>query len=105
MRNNKTTANAPLRTSETVDVLTQQIMGTIKREGSGQFENVVPEEPVKPVKEKAAIEQCGCGEIGRRTRFRFSRRKACRFDSCHPHHKHYERIFPLYSTVHFRCHI
>jgi len=53
MRNNKTTANAPLRTSETVDVLTQQIMGTLKREGSGQFENVVPEEPVKPVKEKA----------------------------------------------------
>lgn len=44
MRNNKTTAQATLRTSETVDVLTQQILGLIKREGSGQFENVVPEQ-------------------------------------------------------------
>jgi len=47
MRNNKTTAQAPLRTSETVDVLTQQILGLIKREGSGQFENVAPAEPIK----------------------------------------------------------
>lgn len=50
MRNNKTTALAPLRTSETVDVLTQQILGLIKREGSGQFENVVPVPETKPEK-------------------------------------------------------
>ena len=55
MRNNKTTANAPLRTSETVDVLTQQIMGTLKREGSGQFESieqptVTPEKKVRKSK-------------------------------------------------------
>ena len=30
--------------------------------------------------------QCGCGEIGRRTRFRFWRRKAWGFESLHPHH-------------------
>ncbi len=29
---------------------------------------------------------CGCGEIGRRTRFRFWRRKAWGFKSLHPHH-------------------
>lgn len=28
---------------------------------------------------------CGCGEIGRRTRLRIWRRKACRFDPYHPH--------------------
>ena len=28
----------------------------------------------------------GCGEIGRRTRFRFWRLRACRFKSYHPHH-------------------
>ena len=28
---------------------------------------------------------CGCGEIGRRTRFRFWRRKAWGFKSLHPH--------------------
>mgnify|MGYP001489773069 CR=1 FL=1 len=55
MRNNKTTATAPLRTSETVDVLTQQILGLIKREGSGQFESidqtkVVPEKKVRKSK-------------------------------------------------------
>ena len=55
MRNNKTTANAPLRTSETVDVLTQQIMGILKREGSGQFESaeqskVTPEKKVRKSK-------------------------------------------------------
>lgn len=52
MRNNKTTAQAPLRTSETVDVLTQQILGLIKREGSGQFENVAPAEPIVEKKVK-----------------------------------------------------
>ena len=29
---------------------------------------------------------CGCGEIGRRTRFRFWRREAWGFKSLHPHH-------------------
>jgi hypothetical protein len=52
MRNNKTTAHAPLRTSETVDVLTQQILGLIKREGSGQFESVVPNETAVEKKAK-----------------------------------------------------
>lgn len=40
MRNNNTTAHAPLRTSEISDVIYQQIIGAIKREGSGQFETV-----------------------------------------------------------------
>lgn len=45
--NNKTTATAPLRASEMVDVLSRQISGLIKREGAGQFENVQPAaEPV-----------------------------------------------------------
>ncbi len=30
---------------------------------------------------------CGCGEIGRRTRFRFWRRKSWGFKSLHPHHR------------------
>ena len=34
----------------------------------------------------AAFRHCGCGEIGRRTRFRFWRRKAWGFKSLHPHH-------------------
>ncbi len=34
----------------------------------------------------AAALGCGCGEIGRRTRFRFWRRKAWGFKSLHPHH-------------------
>jgi trigger factor len=29
--------------------------------------------------------ECGCGEIGRRTRLRIWRREACRFDPYHPH--------------------
>lgn len=43
--NNKTTAEAPLRASETVSVLEQQILGLIKRDGAGQFYNIeqVPE--------------------------------------------------------------
>jgi len=49
--NNQTTAKAPLRASETVNVLKQQIEGTIKREGAGQFVNV---EPSKPTKKKTA---------------------------------------------------
>jgi hypothetical protein len=40
--NNLTTATAPLRASETVDVLTQQIMGNIRRDGHGQFYVVEP---------------------------------------------------------------
>ena len=47
MMNNKTTARLPLRASETVDVLEQQILGLIKREGAGQFENV-DRAPVAP---------------------------------------------------------
>lgn len=47
MMNNKTTASLPLRVSETVSVLEQQILGNIKREGAGQFENVV-QAPVAP---------------------------------------------------------
>ena len=35
----------------------------------------------------------GCGEIGRRTRFRFWRLRACRFKSYHPHHNH-DLIWP-----------
>jgi hypothetical protein len=56
MRNNKTSALAPLRVSENVNVLTQQIQGLIKRDGSGQFENVQPLEKsavrMKSVKKK-----------------------------------------------------
>ena len=33
----------------------------------------------------ASASGCGCGEIGRRTRFRFWRRKAWGFKSLHPH--------------------
>ena len=33
-----------------------------------------------------ASAKCGCGEIGRRTRFRFWRREAWGFKSLHPHH-------------------
>lgn len=40
--NNKTTATAPLRPSESVDVLYQQILGNIKRDGNGQFYEVKP---------------------------------------------------------------
>ncbi len=43
---------------------------------------------VKPFSVKTltfASPKCGCGEIGRRTRLRIWRRKACRFDPCHPH--------------------
>ena len=31
--------------------------------------------------------ECGCGGTGRRTRFRFWRRKAWGFESLHPHHR------------------
>ncbi len=44
--NNDTTARAPLRVSENVSVLEQQIAGLIKREGAGQFYNVEPTDPV-----------------------------------------------------------
>ncbi len=33
------------------------------------------------------FEISGCGEIGRRTRLRIWRRKACRFDPYHPHNR------------------
>ena len=38
---------------------------------------------------------CGCGEIGRRTRFRFWRRKAWGFKSLHPHHLILKYYFEL----------
>ena len=38
----------------------------------------------KELKDCTSID-CGCGEIGRRTRFRFWRRKAWGFKSLHPH--------------------
>jgi len=50
--NNKTTSTAPLRASETVNVLTQQILGLIKREGAGQFENVQPSTKSEPDEKK-----------------------------------------------------
>lgn len=42
MINNYTTARLPLRPSESVDILHQQILGNIKRDGQGQFHNVEP---------------------------------------------------------------
>lgn len=51
--NNETTSKVPLRTSESVNVLEQQILGLIKRDGAGQFYNVEPtvvEQVVEPVK-------------------------------------------------------
>ncbi len=45
---------------------------------------------------------CGCGEIGRRTRFRFWRRKAWGFKSLHPHHivfKFFFVIVPLFLLM------
>lgn len=41
---------------------------------------------------------CSCGGIGRRTRFRFWHRKACRFDSCHEHHQSRFLVKPLDSA-------
>jgi hypothetical protein len=46
--NNKTTATAPLRPSETVDVLMQQILGNIARDGQGQFYTVEPNITIHP---------------------------------------------------------
>jgi len=46
--NNHTTARLPLRPSENVDVLYQQILGNIKREGQGQFQTVEPEIEIVP---------------------------------------------------------
>jgi trigger factor len=37
-------------------------------------------------RESASKTQCECGEIGRRTGFRFQRRKVCGFESLHSHH-------------------
>ena len=36
---------------------------------------------------RTAQDLCGCGGTGRRTGFRFQRRKAWRFESSHPHHR------------------
>jgi len=46
--NNHTTARMPLRPSESVDVLYQQILGNIRRDGSGQFYTVEPEIEIVP---------------------------------------------------------
>lgn len=46
--NNNTTARLPLRSSESVDVLYQQILGNIKRDGQGQFRTVEPEIEIIP---------------------------------------------------------
>ena len=54
MRNNKTTATLPLRASEASWILEQQISGLIKREGAGQFENVIKKPAVKRTRKKPA---------------------------------------------------
>ncbi len=46
--NNLTTAKAPLRASETVDILAQQILGNIRRDGNGQFYVVEPSTELVP---------------------------------------------------------
>ena len=46
--NNHTTAKMPLRPSENVDTLHQQILGNIKRDGQGQFYTVEPEIEIVP---------------------------------------------------------
>ena len=43
--------------------------------------------------------QCGCGEIGRRTRFRFWRREAWGFKSLHPHHYYLSQFAETTSTI------
>jgi hypothetical protein len=48
MRNNKSTAEMSLRANECVEVLYQQILGNIKRDGQGQFYNVRTEIEVLP---------------------------------------------------------
>gem|GEM_PF-4368663 len=42
--------------------------------------------------------QCGCGEIGRRTRLRIWRREAWGFESLHPH-KIFPFIFSILSSI------
>jgi hypothetical protein len=59
MRNNKSTAEMPLRANECVDVLYQQILGNIKRDGQGQFRNVEPEIKVIPSKLDIFIKSLG----------------------------------------------
>lgn len=51
--NNETTGKLPLRASESVTVLEQQILGNIKRDGSGPFYNVENIEPVVETKKVA----------------------------------------------------
>ena len=46
--NNYTNTRLPLRASETTDILYQQILGNIKRDGAGQFYTVEPEVNVVP---------------------------------------------------------
>ena len=50
---------------------------------------------------------CGCGEIGRRTRFRFWRRKAWGFKSLHPHHYFLSNSLKFLQEIHLEdksCH-
>lgn len=54
--NNWTTAHAPLRACETVDILTQQILGNIKRDGSGQFYVVEPSIEIIPSNDEVSIQ-------------------------------------------------
>lgn len=54
--NNLTTATAPLRASETVDVITQQILGNIKRDGQGQFYTVEPTFEIIPSSDEVAVQ-------------------------------------------------
>ncbi len=50
---------------------------------------------------------CGCGEIGRRTRFRFWRREAWGFKSLHPHHYFLSNLLKFLQEIHLEdksCH-
>jgi hydroxyethylthiazole kinase-like uncharacterized protein yjeF len=51
----------------------------------GEFERIFPG-LLAGSPERVSATRCGCGETGRRTRFRFWRREAWRFESSHPHH-------------------
>ena len=55
--NNATTARAPLRHSESADILAMQVLGLLSREGSGQF---VPTEKSRRLKD--ALERQERGE-------------------------------------------
>ncbi len=57
--------------------------------------------------EYCTLIDCGCGEIGRRTRFRFWRRKAWGFKSLHPHHYILSNLLKSLHEIHLEdksCH-